>query len=246
MSRIQTRFFIVFLLILFCMAMFFNPAITPSWKVFNLPLSGKVIVIDAGHGGIDGGAVGKRGTKEKDITLKIANELRDYLQGAGAYVIMTRETDDDLAPANIKRIRERKVYDLKKRVKIINESDADLFISIHLNAIGSSRWSGAQTFYHLSHPENEQLAKQIQKELQNGLENTKRVEKPIHHVYILKKAKVKGVLVEAGFLSNSEEEQNLRNEKYQQKVAASIYNGVLAYYTKGEKDTSKTKSLMIH
>ncbi|WP_082418889.1 N-acetylmuramoyl-L-alanine amidase CwlD [Massilibacterium senegalense] len=236
MDRKQARFFVFFMMIVMSISFFFYPWITPSWRVFTLPLSGKIVVIDAGHGGIDGGAVGKKGTREKDITLKIAHELRDYLQGAGAYVIMTREGDYDLAPTNMKRVRDRKVYDLKKRTKIINESGADFFISIHLNAISSSKWSGAQTFYHLSHDENEEMAKYIQQEISLTLKNTKRMEKPIHHVYILKKAKIPGVLVEAGFLSNYEEERLLRDEKYQQKMAASIYRGILRYYTTEQKE----------
>lgn len=236
MDRKQARFFVFFIVIVLSISFLFYPWIAPSWQVFNLPLSGKIVVIDAGHGGIDGGAVGKKGTKEKDITLKIADELRDYLQGAGAYVIMTREGDYDLAPTNMKRVRDRKVYDLKKRAKIINESGADFFISIHLNAISSPKWSGAQTFYHLSYDENEAMAKYIQQEIGLTLKNTKRMEKPIHHVYILKKAKIPGVLVEAGFLSNYEEERLLRDEKYQRKMAASIYRGILRYHTTEQKE----------
>lgn len=201
-----------------------------SWSTWNLPLSGKVIVVDAGHGGIDGGASSKSGILEKDVTLKIAKQLRDYLQEAGALVIMTRETDRDLADENIRRIRERKVQDLKKRVDIINNSSADLFVSIHLNAIPSPKWRGAQTFYNRTIEENEKIAKFIQSEIRRNLENTNRVARPIGNVYLLKKAKIPGVLVEAGFLSNEEEAQLLGTEKYQQKVAATIYQGILRYF----------------
>lgn len=201
-----------------------------SWSTWNLPLSGKVIVVDAGHGGIDGGASSKSGILEKDVTLKIAKQLRDYLQEAGALVIMTRETDRDLADENIRRIRERKVQDLKKRVDIINNSSADLFVSIHLNAIPSPKWRGAQTFYNRTIEENEKIAKFIQSEIRRNLENTNRVARPIGNVYLLKKAKIPGVLVEAGFLSNEEEALLLGTEKYQQKVAATIYQGILRYF----------------
>lgn len=202
-----------------------------SWSTWNLPLSGKIIVVDAGHGGIDGGASSKDGLLEKDVTLKIAMQLRDYLQEAGALVIMTRETDRDLADEDVSRIRDRKVQDLKRRVEIVNNSDADLFVSIHLNAIPSPRWKGAQTFYNRTIEENEKIAKFVQDEIRRNLENTNRVAKPIGNVYLLKKAKTPGVLVEVGFLSNVEEAQLLSTEKYQQKVAASIYQGISRYYS---------------
>ncbi|TWI53659.1 N-acetylmuramoyl-L-alanine amidase CwlD [Halalkalibacter nanhaiisediminis] len=202
-----------------------------SWSSWNLPLSGKIIILDPGHGGIDGGAVSKTGMQEKDITLEISLQLRDYLQEAGALVLMTREEDRDLAGENIKRIRERKVEDLKRRVSIVNESDADAFISIHMNAIPSPRWSGAQTFYNRAIPENEVLAKFVQDEVRRNLENTTRVAKPIHNVFLLKHAQIPGILFEAGFLSNTTEAQLLQTEEYQMKVAASIYQGIMRYYT---------------
>lgn len=202
-----------------------------SWSTWNLPLSGKVIVVDAGHGGIDGGASSKDGLLEKDVTLKIAKHLRDYLQEAGALVIMTRETDRDLADDDVSRVRDRKVQDLKRRVVLINDSEADLFISIHLNAILSPKWKGAQTFYNRTIEENESIAKFVQDEIRRSLENTNRVAKPIGNVYLLKKAKIPGVLVEVGFLSNVEEAKLLSTDKYQQKVAAAIYQGISRYYS---------------
>ena len=106
-----------------------------SWRAWNLPLSGKIIVIDPGHGGADGGAVGDGEVLEKEIALNISMMLRDYLQEAGAFVIMTRESDKDLAEKGTKKLRHRKYEDLKARKKIINNNDADLFISIHLNSL---------------------------------------------------------------------------------------------------------------
>ncbi|WP_209125345.1 N-acetylmuramoyl-L-alanine amidase CwlD [Alkalihalobacillus sp. BA299] len=201
-----------------------------SWSTWQLPLSGKVIVLDPGHGGPDGGAVSKEGLLEKDVTLSIALELRDYLQEAGALVLMTREEDSDLADKDIKKIRQRKVQDLKRRVELINGSNGDMFVSIHLNAIPSPRWKGAQTFYNRTIEENEYIAKFVQDEIRRNLENTHRVAKPIGNVYLIKQAKTPGVLVEVGFLSNPEEAELLEKEKYQQKVAASIYQGILRYY----------------
>jgi N-acetylmuramoyl-L-alanine amidase len=202
-----------------------------SWTTWNLPLSGKVIVVDPGHGGIDGGAVSKSGILEKEITLLISEQLRDYLQEAGALVLMTREDDHDLANADTRKVRQRKNEDLKRRVDIINDSDSDLYVSIHLNAIPSPRWSGAQTFYNRTISENEELARFVQDEVRRNLENTNRQAKPIHNVYLVKHAQIPGVLIEAGFLSNPTEAELLQTEKYQQKVAASIYQGILRYYT---------------
>ncbi|NMD72399.1 N-acetylmuramoyl-L-alanine amidase CwlD [Bacillus sp. DNRA2] len=201
-----------------------------SWKSWNLPLSGKIILIDPGHGGPDGGA-GNRTALEKDIALDVSLKLRDYLQSQGALVMMTRETDRDLADIDTRGYSRRKVEDLKARLKMINESEADLFVSVHLNSIPSPRWSGAQTFYAPQKQENQRAAKFIQDELRKNLENTDRKAKSIHHVYILKHAKKPGALVEIGFLSNPNERRNLKEERYQEKVAASIYKGIIRYFT---------------
>ncbi|WP_017729552.1 N-acetylmuramoyl-L-alanine amidase CwlD [Halalkalibacterium ligniniphilum] len=209
-----------------------------SWSAWNLPLSGKVIILDPGHGGIDGGAVSQGGTLEKDITLSISNKTRDYLQEAGALVLMTREEDRDLADPNTSKVRQRKVQDLKRRVELVNGSGADMFVSIHLNAIASSRWSGFQAFYNRAIPENEEIARFIQNEIKRNLENTERLAKPIHNVFLLKHAEIPGVLVEAGFLSNPSEAELLKTEAYQQKVAASIYQGIIRYYTNEPTPTS--------
>lgn len=202
-----------------------------SWNSWNLPLTGKIIYLDPGHGGPDGGA-GDSKALEKDIALDISLKVRDYLQEQGALVLMTRDNDKDLADPGTKGYSRRKVEDLKKRIKMINSSDTDLFVSIHLNAIPSSRWSGAQTFYASQHIENERAAKFIQDELRTNLENTTRKAKPLNKVYILKNAKKPGVLVEVGFLSNPAEKAKLRTDSYQEKVAASIYKGINRYFSK--------------
>lgn len=205
-----------------------------SWKPWNLPLSGKTIYLDPGHGGPDGGA-GDDEVLEKDVALAVAEKVRDYLQGQGAIVLMTRESDKDLADPDTKRYRTRKTEDLKERLRLINESKADLFVSIHLNAIPSPRWRGAQTFFMPSLPENTKLAKAIQDEMVLNLENTTRMAKAINHVYLMKYANKPGALVEIGFLSNPDEKQDLMTEEYQEKVAASIYKGVMKYLDEEQK-----------
>jgi N-acetylmuramoyl-L-alanine amidase len=201
-----------------------------SWNSWNLPLSGKVILLDPGHGGPDGGA-GDKNALEKDIALDVSFKLKDYLQEQGALIIMTREEDKDLADKDTRGYSRRKVEDLKKRLEMINKKDVDFYVSVHLNSIPSPRWSGAQTFYAPQFEENERAAKFIQDEFKMNLGNTKREAKPINHVYILKNAKNPGVLVEVGFLSNPGERARLKEDRYQDMLAASIYNGIMRYYT---------------
>lgn len=201
----------------------------------ELPLRGEVIVIDPGHGGVDGGAVSKDGLVEKEVTLKISKYLRDYLQESGSYVVMTREVDTDLADPKTEKISKRKAEDLMKRVHLIKEKKSDAVVSIHLNAFPSSRFFGAQTFYHPSRSENKRLASFIQQSLIQHLENTNRVPKAKEDVYLLKESPVPTVLVEVGFLSNPEETKLLRDEDYQKKVAAAIYYGMIGFYSKQQE-----------
>ncbi|RSL29148.1 N-acetylmuramoyl-L-alanine amidase CwlD [Salibacterium salarium] len=200
---------------------------TAGW---HLPLSGKVIILDPGHGGVDGGASSKEGLLEKEVALSISFMLRDYLQEAGAIVFMTREGDYDLAREDIRGYSKRKTADLHKRLDIVNESGGDLFVTFHLNATPSTRISGSQTFYQPRVPSNENLAKLIQEELRHNLENTNRKAKAINELFILNQADIPGVLVEAGFLSNPTEGKLLGEEEHQNKIAFSIYQGLLRYY----------------
>jgi N-acetylmuramoyl-L-alanine amidase len=203
-----------------------------TWTDWSTPLSGKVIAIDAGHGGPDGGAVSREGIIEKHINLAISLYLRDYLQQAGALVVMTREEDKDLADPEVRGSRKRQ--DIFRRVELVNNKNADILISIHMNSIPSSRWRGAQSFYYPNHEDNKMLATFIQEEIKHNLENTDREAKTVKTVYLLKALKIPSALVEVGFLSNPEESRLLADEKYQKKMAAAIYRGILRY-TSGEK-----------
>ncbi|REK69106.1 N-acetylmuramoyl-L-alanine amidase CwlD [Paenibacillus paeoniae] len=207
-----------------------------TWSYWTLPLSGKTIAIDAGHGGADGGAVSKSGIIEKDLNLAIALYLRDYLQEAGAAVIMTREGDYDLASGDAHAYSKRKTEDLKRRATLINESGASVVVSIHMNSIPQQKWSGAQTFYQPdNHPDNRILAAFIQDEIKRNLENTTRIAAKVGDVYLMKAIReIPTALVEVGFLSNPGEASRLADTEYQRKVAASIYQGVLRYAS-GEK-----------
>ncbi|NGP46658.1 N-acetylmuramoyl-L-alanine amidase CwlD [Bacillaceae bacterium SIJ1] len=221
--------------LVFSIALFvFNGQGTPT--VASLPLSGKVIMLDAGHGGADGGAVNRDGTiLEKDVTLSLTKKLRDYLQEGGALVYLTREKDTDLA-GDIKGLSKRKTADLKKRLSLINRSEADLFLSIHLNAIPSSRWRGAQTFY-FPRDDNERLAESIQSEVRDQLGNTERVALGINTIFLQKHAEMPSALFEAGFLSNTEEARLLASDDYQDKMAAAIYRGILRYFDEADKES---------
>jgi N-acetylmuramoyl-L-alanine amidase len=204
---------------------------TRTWTYWTMPLSGKVIAIDAGHGGPDGGAISKDGLVEKEVNLAISLYLRDYLQQAGALVVMTRENDKDLASEATKGYSKRKTEDLLNRVDLIEKNKAGMSISIHLNSIPSSKWKGAQTFYYPSNTEGKKLAESIQNEIRTNLSNTDRVPKTEDKFYLLKALAIPSVLVEIGFLSNPEEARLMADANYQKKVAESIYRGIVRYAT---------------
>ncbi|SMG59346.1 N-acetylmuramoyl-L-alanine amidase CwlD [Paenibacillus aquistagni] len=208
-----------------------------TWTNWTLPLAGRVIALDAGHGGPDGGASSKQGLIEKDINLAITLHLRDYLQQAGAVVVMTRESDVDLANEGTKGYSKRKAEDLKNRIQLIQAKKAELLVSIHMNSIPSDRWSGAQTFYSGAIKQNESLAYFIQEEIKRNLENTERVAKADdRNLYLLRNVDIPSALVEVGFLSHPVESRMLADDQYQIKVAASIYKGILRYMS-GESIT---------
>lgn len=195
------------------------------------PLGGVKIVLDAGHGGQDGGA-SKGSVVEKDITLAIVQKLERELKRLGAKVVLTRTGDDDVIgerkpDAVFHSLRERKKEDIFLRQAIVDEEKPDLFITLHANAIANSKWRGAQVFYHKKgHAESSHLANALQEALKTELQNTDREALGIEGIYLLKKSAVPTALVETGFLSNDEERQLLVDEKYQRKIAKAIADGV--------------------
>ena len=207
-----------------------------SDRGFFMPesLAGMTIVVDPGHGGLDGGAnVGE--VVERDITLSISKMLEKELKGRGAVVVMTRTKPGDALAEHqpndeFPTVRARKMADLKLREDIVNKSKPDVFLSVHVNAIPQERWRGAQVFYHKDgHPDGELLAKSIQASFRDSLGNTDREALGVKQVYLLKKAPVPSVLVETGFISNPEERELLVDEKYQKQVAEAIADGVELY-----------------
>lgn len=188
-------------------------------KSMNTKLIGKTIIIDVGHGGKDSGTVYKN-IKEKDINLDIALKLKEELILNGVNVLMVRDGDFDLSEPNANR---RKKSDFDNRIKLINDSGADLYLSIHMNYLDDSRYYGAQVFYTDG---NEVLASNIQSNLDSPLKE----KKLISSIYMYKKLKVPGVLIECGFLSNDRERSLLQDSDYQDKLVDAIIEGLLDYY----------------
>ncbi|WP_026074623.1 N-acetylmuramoyl-L-alanine amidase CwlD [Brevibacillus massiliensis] len=206
-----------------------------SWSTWTLPLAGTVIAIDPGHGGFDGGAVSRDGAAiEKNITLPISLYLRDFLQQSGAFVVMTREEDKDLATPEAHRLGKRKSEDIRERVKLVNKNAPDFLVSIHLNAFPSPKWSGAQTFYFPGFKESGEMAYLIQDEIKRVLGNTDRAPKKTSDVFLIREVECPAVLVEVGFLSNGNEAKMLQSSEYQKAMANAIYQGILRHYA-GEK-----------
>ena len=186
----------------------------------------KFIVIDPGHGGIDGGGMSVSGVYEKEINLSISYYLKTYLENCGYNVVLTRSGDYDLAS---KGSNNRKKEDISKRVDIINNENTILFISIHCNIYSDESIRGAQTFYNSTYEENKILSNKIQNRLCNILKNTNRKEKSITDKYLIDKSIKTGCLIEVGFLSNKEEFNLLVNPAYQDKIAYSIYIGIMEF-----------------
>ncbi len=196
------------------------------------PLSGKIIVVDAGHGGLDGGAVSKNGISEKDINLRIANYLKSYLEKNGAKVIMTRTKDESLHSDEKGSVKSKKRSDLLNRRNKVNNSKADIFVSIHLNFFEQSQYKGAQVFYETIHPESQILAQKIQQELKSGLdnENNRQIAKIDGSKILYQNLLMPSVLVECGFLSNSDEAEKLNTKEYQEKIALSVNLGIIKFF----------------
>lgn len=197
----------------------------------SLPVSGKTIVIDAGHGKPDEGAESSRGTTEAETNLKIALKLQNLLEQSGSSVILTRSDENAIYDLDAKTLKQKKISDIHNRVKIGNESSADIFVSIHLNKIPQQQYDGWQTFYNAQSAEGQKLAVSIQNNLNDAIQKeNNRVAKSIDNVYIVKHVEIPITIVECGFLSNPEEEKLLLEDEYQNRLAWGIYNGIVDYF----------------
>lgn len=227
-SRKQSRIFL-FGLVLVLAAVLGWRMFGADQKIWSWTVGNRVVVIDAGHGGVDPGAVGKSKVLEKDVTLAVSQRLQALVEQGGAKSIMIRNDDRDLGTAQ--GLLKRKREDLAQRLQIAKDAQADVYISIHANSFPNEKLSGAQTFYHSDSPEGKVLAQSIQQELNKMMEG-KRVAKGNQDIFVLKKAHQAAVTVELGFLSNPTEEQLLTTPEYQQKLAVAIYQGLSVYFSK--------------
>lgn len=221
---------------LLVLSMNLGPVSQSTLAAFSLPVRSTVVVIDAGHGGRDPGASGARGLIEEEVNLKIALKLRKLIEQGGGTAIMIREDDTGLYTEGGNGRETRKSEDLKNRHTLINSCGADIFISIHMNSFPQTQYYGAQTFYLKNDERSRKLAEQIQQELIRVLDrgNTRKA-KPTDTVYLLKNNSMPGALIECGFLSNPEEEHLLADENYQEKVAWSIFAGIVKYLENEKK-----------
>lgn len=195
-----------------------------------------VIILDPGHGGVDGGAVGTGGTVEKRVNLEIALRLRDVLDDAGYTVIMTRDSDVSIHDSNAQSIKQQKVSDLRNRLALTKLYPNSLLVSIHQNTLPDSKnVSGAQVFYSANHPDSAALAQAIQDSFNTCLQPQKArtTKKAGKNLYLFYNAQNVAVLAECGFLSNPQEERLLCTQEYQDKIVFCIYSGILEYLDGG-------------
>ena len=197
----------------------------------STPVSGKTVVLDAGHGIPDEGAQSSRGTTEAETNLKISLKLQNLLEQSGCTVILTRSDENAIYDLDKTTLREKKISDIRNRVKIGNNASADLFVSIHLNKIPQQQYWGWQCFYNSKNEKSVNLAKKIQANLNESIQkDNKRVAMKLDTVYIMKHVEIPISIVECGFLSNPEEEQQLLDDEYQNKLAWGIFDGIIEYF----------------
>ena len=201
-------------------------------SVDSLPV-GKIIILDAGHGGEDPGAVGTNGSLEKDLNLQIVMQMGAILEEKG-YVIVYTRTDDRLLYAeeeNIKGIR--KISDLKNRCKVAERYPDSIFISIHMNSFGSKKYSGLQVYYSENNDQSAQLASNIQNKVKECMQpENNRAIKPGKNIYILENIPNTSILIECGFLTNETECEKLSQKEYQKELCFSIICGIIEYIEK--------------
>ena len=188
------------------------------------------IIIDAGHGGEDGGAE-VDSVLEKDINLNIANTLADILRASGYEVAEVRDTDISVYTDGADTLREKKVSDLKNRVNLFNSDARNIVVSIHQNKFESAKYSGTQLFYSKNDPDSAELADRIRTAVVMLIQhdNTRELKPAGEDIYILDNATVPAVIVECGFLSNDSERELLVTQEYQSEMAYAIAMGVIDY-----------------
>ena len=229
--KVKTIYLLILavLLISFCIVMF--SAFSNITAHTSADIDDRItVIIDAGHGGEDGGAE-VDGILEKDINLSIADKLADTLRLCGVRVTEIRDEDISVYDDSAQTLREKKVSDLKHRVEIVNGSENNILVSIHPNKFDNSAYSGTQVFYSTNNDKSRVLAESIRNSVVSLLQNdnTRELKPANSDIYLLDNATVPAVIVECGFLSNDEERAKLLDSGYQSEMAYSIAMGVLEY-----------------
>ena len=219
MRQYKTLMLVMFFLSVFCFS-------RVNAYVKDFSLVGKSFYLDPGHGGVDAGAISNT-FNEKDMNLLLVNKLAQELTNRGAMVFLTRDGDYDLSNTSVNRKRN----DLYSRVRLINKSGCDMYISIHMNASPSSRWQGIQVFYSNILKENKNIAMTITNRLRNNMKNVRDFKKE-NGYYMYSKIKVPGILIEAGFISNANDNYKIRQDSYQNTLVKNIADGIEEYLSK--------------
>ena len=210
------------MLVMFFLCVVILSRVNASIRDYNL--LGKCIFLDAGHDGRDSGAISKY-FYEKDMNLILTQKLERILVSKGALVYMTRDGDYDLSKSTINKKRDN----LYRRVLMINSSHCDMYVSMHLNASTSSKWNGIQIFYSSVIDENKYIAEVVTNTMKKNMRNVRDVKKE-NGYYMYSKLKVPGILVEAGFVSNSNDNYKIRQGKYQDIIVNNIALGIENYF----------------
>jgi len=214
-------------------------AATPASSISNLG----TVIVDAGHGGEDPGKISAFSeVNEKDLNLAIAKLLKEQLEMSGYQVIMTRDVDKLVYKEGTTEIKSKRKQDLSKRKEIMDNSGADIVVSIHMNDFSQSKYYGAQVFYPPNSEKSQSLAVCIQKAIASELDPTNKREALLKSepIVILRDSKTPTIIVECGFLSNQQEEQKLRSVDYQKKIAKTIKTGIDNYFTSGGNNEDST------
>ena len=228
MKKVAFLFLIIILFVSLCIANTKNSALTVAAN--NNIWSGKII-IDAGHGGFDGGAEAVDGTLEKDINLQISLRLKEFFKLGGYEVIMTRDSDTGTEKDTNESIANRKKSDMYRRLNIILENPDAVFISIHLNKFHLSSANGAQVFYSKNNIGSKSMADSVQKSVISLIQpnNDRIIKAADSSIFLLKKSNIPSIIVECGFLSNTSDLALLKQQEYQSKMAYAIFCGFLNY-----------------
>ena len=231
-KNIYNIIFIVLLILYILLVVFAFNNLNKFISTATNPQNNVTIVLDAGHGGEDGGAVANN-IIEKDINLSITKELAKIFKATGFNVVMTRNSDNMINTEG-DSIASKKVSDMKNRLEIFNESDNNVVISIHQNKFPQEQYYGAQVFYSCNDESSSLLAESIRDTICDFIqpENNRQCKETTKDIYLLYNSKVPSVIVECGFISNVNEANLLKNKEYQRKIAYSIFIGYLNYMNK--------------